>query len=318
MQGLGALILASVAALPGAEPLPAGAPDLSTTSAGTPVLASTAPIIIQPREEYPDADPDLDASSAEPVARRGAGWPEVWGIVGGRLFFSGARMAPNGREYDPIFALDLDFNLGLLPNQRLYLFGESSFWAQKAGSMVTNPSQGTLDFSKREFDFTLGAAWNVVGPLELRAFGYALNNLNRGVSVTVPTGYADGVGVEARCYLPSADRYDVAKRSFLSIGYLPSKTLIDADGVEYSPGLFARAYLTYEVPVVRSYLFCDGAGIMDNDMTLRMLLLDAGVAARPFLRLPSLEFRLGATETFDVRAEYHNRVLTYGAIRVLF
>jgi hypothetical protein len=318
MQVVGALILAAVCgAEPGSDFAVARCPGAGTVD--TPALAVGAGAVIQDSEQVGEpVGLDGGTVGSPPDRRCRNGWPEIWGVVGGRGFFDGKRMAPNGRPYEPMFALDLDFNLGVLPNQRLYLFGQSSFWAERANAAVTNPSQGSFDFSKREFDFTVGAAWNVIGPLELRAFGYALNNLNRGVSVTMPAGYADGVGVEGRCYLPCDDRYDVGKRSFLSVGYLPSKILIDANGVEYFPGAFARAYLTYEVPVLRSYLFCDGQGITDNDMSMRMLFLDAGVAARPFLRLPALEFRAGVTETFDVRAEYHNRVLSYGAIRVLF
>jgi hypothetical protein len=238
--------------------------------------------------------------------------------LGAQGFFYGERMAPNGHAYEPLFSVDLDFNIGLLPDQRLYLFGESNFWAQRAGPRVTNPSQGIFDFSKREWDFTAGAAWHVAGPLELRAFGYALNNLNRGVSFTMPAGYADGVGLEGRWYLPTADRYDVGKRGFLAVGYLPSKTLIDANGDEFAPGLCVRAYVTYDLPVVRSYMFVDGQAIGDDRFNLRLVLLDAGLAARPFLSLPPLEFRLGVTDTYDLRWYRYNRVLVYGAVRVLF
>jgi hypothetical protein len=210
-------------------------------------------------------------------------WPEVLGILGAGGFPYGERMAPNGRAFDPLFALDLDFNVGLLADQRLYLFTTSSFWTERPGSH-TNPSQGIFDFSKREWDFSAGLAWNIAGPAELRVFGYALNNLNRGVSVTMPSGYADGVGIEGRLYLPTPDRYDIAKRGFLAVGYLPSKVLIDANGCEFAPGLFARAYLTYDLPAVRSYLFGDAEAITDDDLSLRVLYGDAGLAARPCYR----------------------------------
>jgi hypothetical protein len=265
-----------------------------------------------------DAPPDAAGVNPNGAARRSHSWPEVWGVLGASGFGYGERMAPNGHPFDPLFAVDLDFNLGLLPDQRLYLFGLSNFWAQKPGPQVTNPSQGAFDFSKREWDFSAGVAWNVAGPVEVRAFGYSLNNLNRGISMTMPAGYADGVGVEGRWYLFAQDRYDVAKRSFLAVGYLPSKVLIDANGNEFPPGLYARAYVTCDVPLVRSYLYFDGQGISDDDLSLRLLYLDAGLAARPFLSLPALEFRLGATDTYDLRVQHNNRVLAYGAIRILF
>jgi hypothetical protein len=226
-------------------------------------------------------------------------------------------MAPNGRPFDPLFALDLDLNVGLLADQRLYLFATSDFWTERPGAH-TNPSQGIFDFSKREWDFTTGLAWNVWGPAELRVFGYALNNLNRGVSVTMPSGYADGVGIEGRWYLPTPDRYDVSRRGFFAIGYLPSKVLIDANGNEFPPGLFVQAYLTYDLPAVRSYVFGGAEAVTDDDLSFRMLYGDVGLATRPLLVLPALEVRMGATDTYDVRVQHNNRVLVYGAMRIIF
>jgi hypothetical protein len=309
---LAALVLASVAAWPDpAAPSPAepGRSGEARLGFATELPAPPAPVGA--------TGPAVPDCAGDP-ARRGSGWPEVWGALGTRFFFHGERMAPNGYAYDPLFAVDVDFNLGLLSDQRLYLFGLSDFWAQRAGTGVTNPSQGFLDFSRREWDFTAGAAWNVAGPLELRAFGYALNNLNRGLSFTKPTGYADGVGVEGRWYLPTPDRYDVGKRGFLAVGYLPSKSLVDGNGDAFPPGLLLRAYLTYELPAVRSYLFADGHGISDDRLNVRLLVIDAGLASRPFHALPGLEFRLGVADTYDPRWQRYNRVLGYGAIRVLF
>jgi len=310
MQVLGALLLTGVLAWPGVGSQPTvETPDgQSLHEENTP--HSSAPLI-QASEANEASSPAPGVGAASPLETEYARprWPEIWGLVGARGFVDGERMAPNGHAFDPLFALDLDLNIGLLPNQRLYLFTTSSFWAEK---------QGGLDFSKREWDFTGGVAWNIAGPVELRAFGYALNNLNRGVSVTQPSGYADGAGIEGRWYLPTPDRYDVGKRSFLAVGYLPTKVLIDANGNEFPPGLFARAYLTWDLPAVRSYVFLDVQGITDNDLNPRLLLGDGGLAIRPFLALPALEFRLGATDTFDVRVGNNNRVLVYGAIRILF
>ena len=40
----------------------------------------------------------------------------------------------------------------------LYGFADATFWAQKAAPGFTNPSQGALDFSKREVDLAGGLA----------------------------------------------------------------------------------------------------------------------------------------------------------------
>jgi len=319
MQVLGALLLAAVVGWPGADPQPAAEPPGGDNPHADPVgnLPCSQTPSSQGAEEVLPALAAGVASSHETACQHAIG-AEVWGFLGARGFVDGERMAPNGHAYDPLFALDLDLNIGLLPDQRLYLFTTSNFWTERAGPQVTNPSQGVFDFSKREWDFSAGVAWNVAGPAELRAFGYALNNLNRGISTTQPTGYADGVGIEGRWYLPALDRYDVAKRAFLAVGYLPSKVLIDANGNEFAPGLFARAYLICDLPAVRSYLYGDAQGITDNDLSLRLLFVDGGLATRPFLALPALEFRLGATDTYDVRVQHYNRVLGYGAIRILF
>jgi hypothetical protein len=323
MQVLGALMLASAVTLAAPGPAPSPVPaDSAAAGAGTvadgPAMAAPTSLGANDPPAPAAVLPETGAASLESAARRGPHWPEVWGILGGRGFFYGQRMPANGQPYAPLFTMDLDFNVGLLPGQRLYLFGDSSFWAEKAGPNVTNPSQGSFDFSKREWNFTVGVAWNVAGPVELRAFGYALNNLNRGVSTTAPSGYADGTGVEARWYLPAEDRYDVARRSFVSLGYLPTKTLIDANGNQFAPGAFARAYLTADIPWLRSYVFFDGEGINDNGFSPRLLYLDTGLAVRPFLALPALEFRLGGSDTYDARVQHNNRVLVYGAIRILF
>jgi len=140
-----------------------------------------------------DADTDRDCSR----------WAEVWGFVEFRGAAVGSRVAPNGQPYDPLGSLDLDLNVGLLPDKKLYLFADSRFWLQEATPGVTNDKQGGFDFSKREYDITVGAAWNYAGPFELRVLGYSYNNLNRGSSPIQPTGYLDGVGVENRYYFPS-------------------------------------------------------------------------------------------------------------------
>jgi hypothetical protein len=241
----------------------------------------------------------------------------VWGFLEFRGIALGSRIAPNGQSYDPCGSLDLDLNVGLLPDKKLYIFGDSRFWLQEATPGVTNDKQGQFDFSKREFDLTGGAAWNYTGPFELRVFGYSYNNLNRGWSPTQPAGYLDGVGVENRYYFLAEDKYDVAKLDFLSVGYLPSKDLIGADGVIFKPGLFARAYLTYDFNFLHSYLYADSQIYAQSGFKPRLIDVDAGLAARPFERFRRLEFQLGTENTVDLDVQ-HPRTLLYGGVRLAF
>lgn len=170
-----------------------------------------------------------------------------------------------------------------------------------------NPSQGSFDFSKREFDFDLGAAWNYAGSWEARVFAYSFNNLNRGSSQTSPSGFNDGVGLENRFYLGetyahlgSAD-FDQARATFLSVGYYPTKTMEDATGNQFKPGPFARAYLTWDLWGEKVYLYSDIQFIAARTFTPTLLNLDAGVAARPFGAVPRLEFRVGTQDILNLR-----------------
>jgi len=243
-------------------------------------------------------------------------WPEVWGTVVLPLYITGSRMAPNGVPFKPLFGLDFDFNIGLLSQKELYLFAENHFWLQRAAPGVTNPKQGKWDFSKREYDLILGAAWTYFDAFELRVSSYALNNLNRGDSLSSPFGFKDGILLENRYYLCNADIYDVGRLSFVSIGYYPAKGLVAGDGTEFHPGLFARAYLTYDLPWLRSYLYWDGQLIAER-LKARLLEVDVGLATRPFVRLPNLELRIGYDVTGDVQVD-SARNLFYGAVRILY
>jgi hypothetical protein len=59
--------------------------------------------------------------------------PLAWGWVGAALYPGGSREAPNGRAFNPLSSLDLDFNLQLLPHNELYLFTNDSLWIQRSG-----------------------------------------------------------------------------------------------------------------------------------------------------------------------------------------
>jgi hypothetical protein len=247
----------------------------------------------------------------------------VWGIVGLRGFALSEQIAPNGLEYNPLFSLDLNFNFWLYRPAGVYAFSDSTFWAQKPAPGQTNPAQGVFDFSKRELDFNVGAAWNYHGPLEARLFAYSFNNLNRGVWLDRPKGYEDGIGLEQRYYLgPTyADlgtaAFDVARATFLSAGYYPSKDMVDGHGVRYKPGPFVRAYLNWDLLGEKCYLYADVEGIARRSCTPEVLQVDAGLAVRPLAAAPRVEFRLGAAESWYLLLRDVENGL-YGQVRLVF
>ena len=149
---------------------------------------------------------------------------------------------PMDLQYDPLFQAELDFNLGLLPKKKLYIFGQNEFWAQRSAPGINNNDDEGV--STREYNVDLGFAWNPFGRLELRASAFALNNMNRGVSQLQPFGYNDGTRLEARYYFGSANIYDTGRLSFISLGYHPSKTLIAGDGTRVPSGRFSRGAMS--------------------------------------------------------------------------
>lgn len=244
-------------------------------------------------------------------------FPQMWGVAGLRVFASGDKMAPNGMVYQPLGAFDFDLNLGIIPRKRLYIYTIGSFWLQRATSGVTNPDQGALDFSKRQMDLLVGAAWNYWNYFEARVFAYSYNNLNRGMELDKPYGYNDGVVVENRYYIPKSNLFDLPRLNFLSLGYYTSKDLTDANGVYFNPGLFARAYLSYEFVKRRYYVYADTEMIDRRTATPKMFFFDDGFAARPFSRLEALEFRAGVFNTVDAHVD-NVRTLLYFTVHFIF
>jgi hypothetical protein len=312
MRFLEVMLLGTAGLWGQAAPPNADAPP-SARLADTLVPASEAASVAAGSAACPDIPNPLEL--AEPPSRRA----HIWGLVGARAFFAGDRVAPNGHVFDPLFSLGNSFNLGILPDQKLYLFFDTTFWGQKpdAEGGITNSRQGIFDFSKREFDLTIGFAWNYVGPWEFRVFGYADNNLNRGHSPTQPRNFSDGVALENRYYFATADKYDLPRRRFVSLGYYPTKTMIGGDGEQFHPGFFGRAYYTWDLPWLQSYLYADGQLLCEQVIEARMLTIDAGLAVRPFVGLPALELRLGLSESYDVQANV-SHWLGYGAFQVIF
>ena len=67
----------------------------------------------------------------------------------------------------------------------------------------------------------------------------------------------------------------------------------------FKPGLMLRAYLTYDLGDWPCYAFGDLTFISERSLHPRLLLIDTGLAARPFTSAPQWEFRLGAENTAD-------------------
>jgi hypothetical protein len=251
------------------------------------------------------AGPDAPCSPPAP------GGPQAWGVVGFNGYLNGLKPAPNGLSYDPLLSLYSDINLGLLPNKRLYLFLDNGFWVQRTAPAASGVSQ-------RDFDAVYGIAWNYWDSMELRAFGYALNNINRGTSLISPEGYKDGVGIENRYYFPYPNIYDVGRLGYVGLGYYPSQALVGNNGESFKPSFFAHGYLTQTLPTrFTSYLYGGIDLTGENSAGLRLFSGDFGVAVRPLADMQNLEFRVGDAVTDDVKAGL-TRNYVYGAARLGF
>jgi hypothetical protein len=203
------------------------------------------------------------------------------------------------------------------------MYGDGQLWGEKGEYGVTNGNDGFFGTSKREADLSGGVAWNYYSHWEARAFGYTDNNLNRGSSAVQPFGFTDGFGIENRYYLAAEydklgqQGYDVAKASFLSIGYYPSKVMTGVNSGVFSPGLMLRAYLTQDLWDWPVYLYGDVTYIGERSGEAKLLLVDTGVAVRPFTSCQQWEFRVGVDNTADLQ-EHDVDSYMYVSIRFIF
>ena len=93
--------------------------------------------------------------------------------------------------------------------------------------------------------------------------------------------------------------------------------MIGGDGQTFSPGLFARAYLTWDLPWWGSYLYGDTQYIGESGIKPRLLNFDGGLGMRPFTNLQNIEVRFGFNDSYDIQATT-NFWLGYGAVQFLF
>jgi hypothetical protein len=243
-------------------------------------------------------------------------WQHTWGFAAVDVIPVGNKMAPNGAQYDPLFSLDLMLNVALTRDRTWYAYTTGRFWAQKPGAGITNPSQGQFDFSKRQYDLNVGLAWNFYESFEGRVFAYSFNNLNRGFVLDRPYGFIDGAGVEVRWYFPSTN-FDQGLFRFLSIGYLPTKELMGQDGEAFKPSLFLSAHLAYDFIPERFYVYTDTDLYFERPAEARLLLVDPGIACRPFESCPCLEFRAGCENVIDLGVGI-TRSFLYGQARIVW
>jgi hypothetical protein len=293
-----------------------------------PVVSGPPSVVPQVGEMRPAPEPGPVASEQDAlphdVSPGGAApWQTIWGVGGLRAIPDGVKIAPDGAEYHANFSLDANVNFWIWECMRLYMFCDARLWGEKGEYGVTNSRDGFFGTSKRELDLAGGAAWNYYGFLEVRATGYTNNNLNRGSDPILPRGFTDGFWVENRYYLASEYSnlgrvgYDVAKATFLSVGFYPTKDLVGNDGKTFQPGLLLRAYLTYDLGDWPVYVYGDASYISQRDFSPKLWLYDVGVAVRPLPKNHQWEFRAGVEGTGDFQVS-NVKSLVYVAWRYVF
>lgn len=112
------------------------------------------------------------------------------------IYFYGNRVAPNLVPYAPLLSIgtkDKLFLIGDVDSPKLSLNLDMVFYFErKYGNKIFTSHDG-LAGTKREFDLTIGASYYITKKLDFHVETYGFNNLNRGNSSTLPSGFKDGV-----------------------------------------------------------------------------------------------------------------------------
>ncbi len=163
----------------------------------------------------------------------------MWGDVGFGFYPTNSqKVAPNGLVYAPMFRLIGDISVG---SRDLYLFVTSAYYTEKpTPGETTNKSQGSFDFTKRQYDFNIGGAFATGEDTEIRFWAYSQSNINRGRDLNKPFGYKDGFASSVRYYL--AD--EVVTHGYMGVGYYFTKELVDTNGDAYTPSFFTEINYT--------------------------------------------------------------------------
>ena len=286
----------------------------STTTPSTPVVVA---------ESVPAVPVSSAGVACEPlpeIVAEEKRYQAVWGEVDAKVFPDAGRVAPNGVSYSPLFSLDLDFNIWLCRSEGVYLFFDARYWGERG---TPGQTHGNFDYTRREFDFSPGVAWNYYGPWEVRVVGYADENFNRGNSLVSPTGTTNnGDGIEQRLYLNDEyaklgqEGFNESRLAFVSLGYYPTKSMIGADGDTFKPGLFSHLRLIQDIPSTCCYGYLDLELYFDNAFVPRRLDSDVGLAFTPFASQPKLELRLGSEfNTGFTPGGVRNMSLPYVSVR---
>ena len=111
--------------------------------------------------------------------------------------------------------------------------------------------------------------------------------------------------------------FDLTRTSFLSIGYYPTKVMTDENGNDFKPGLFLHGRVNYDLMGDKWYLYLDSQLICTRAGPAKYLLFDTGMAIRPFVQNPRVEYRFGADNKYDFELKLFDTEL-YLSLRLTF
>jgi hypothetical protein len=234
----------------------------------------------------------------------------VWGNANLGVYpFESRIVAPNGLVYNPLAHIGINLNIG---NDNIYVFDENILYLERpTPGVTTNPSQGSFDFTKREFDFKIGLAARPFANkhFEFSLWGIALNNLNRGDNPNKPSGAKDGFAAEGRYYFNGKKVW-----GYLAGGYYLTKSLVAPNGEPFKPGLFVGGNLNYDLLQVPQKLYA-----FTNIMVInRFGRFEGGLAYRPLKSLPDTEVRFSAGKYLDINEQSPGETAVLFEIRHYF
>jgi hypothetical protein len=226
----------------------------------------------------------------------------TWGDAKFRVYASGERQAPNGGRYKPSFSLDLNTNLALWTDRKLYFFTDLRLFGQASNS-DSNPVSSLMnsqDTNPRQINLIPGLAWNYCDTLELRLYGYGNFNLDRGNnSKSFGVGSNDGLAIENRYYFLFTD-FQRGIYNYVSLGYYFGNDLTGLDGNAFIPGFYMSFSLIKDVFEEQVWVFGQFEAIADVAAKPKLLNFDFGLLLKPFNDYPRFYFQVGIEGTGDL------------------